>query len=102
MPAHAAMAILQDPNAHMMFLKPSPPAASLIDNCMECGYCEAVCPSRWVIPHHVRLRMVWLYVKHTAMRPGGLGCCLPSWHAPDCNKCVPSLLLPPQTGSTCI
>lgn len=37
----------QDPNAHMMFLKPSPPAASLIDNCMECGYCEAVCPSRY-------------------------------------------------------
>jgi len=37
---------VQDPNAHMMFLKPSPPAASLIDSCMECGYCEAVCPSR--------------------------------------------------------
>lgn len=45
---HAAAWLLpvQDPNAHMMFLKPSPPAASLIDNCMECGYCEAVCPSR--------------------------------------------------------
>lgn len=41
--------MVQDPNAHMMFLKPSPPAASLIDNCMECGYCEAVCPSRWVV-----------------------------------------------------
>eukprot|EP00879_Flechtneria_rotunda_P006313 GHRR01006635.1.p1 GENE.GHRR01006635.1~~GHRR01006635.1.p1 ORF type:complete len:789 (+),score=273.08 GHRR01006635.1:1646-4012(+) len=38
--------INNDPNAHMMFLKPSPPAASLIDNCMECGYCEAYCPSR--------------------------------------------------------
>ncbi|WIA33444.1 hypothetical protein OEZ86_006576 [Tetradesmus obliquus] len=35
-----------DPAAHMQFLKPSPPAASLIDNCMECGYCEAFCPSR--------------------------------------------------------
>ncbi|KAF6261185.1 glycolate dehydrogenase [Scenedesmus sp. NREL 46B-D3] len=35
-----------DPAAHMQFLKPSPPASSLIDNCMECGYCEAFCPSR--------------------------------------------------------
>jgi D-lactate dehydrogenase len=38
--------LLQDPAAHMQFLKPSPPASSLIDNCMECGYCEAFCPSR--------------------------------------------------------
>eukprot|EP00775_Hariotina_reticulata_P013456 gene13456-13582_t len=36
----------KDPNAHMMYLKPSPPASSIIDNCMECGYCEAFCPSR--------------------------------------------------------
>eukprot|EP00878_Enallax_costatus_P006622 GHUV01006940.1.p1 GENE.GHUV01006940.1~~GHUV01006940.1.p1 ORF type:complete len:990 (+),score=266.56 GHUV01006940.1:206-3175(+) len=38
--------INEDPAAHLQFLKPSPPASSLIDNCMECGYCEAFCLSR--------------------------------------------------------
>lgn len=36
----------KDPNAHVKFLKPSPPANALVDRCIECGFCESNCPSR--------------------------------------------------------
>ncbi|WP_038184509.1 FAD-binding and (Fe-S)-binding domain-containing protein [Vibrio rhizosphaerae] len=35
-----------DPQAHVQHLKPMPPANPLVDHCIECGFCEAVCPSR--------------------------------------------------------
>jgi len=35
-----------DPAAHVKFLKPSPPASSIVDRCIECGFCESNCPSR--------------------------------------------------------
>ncbi|HYH37090.1 MAG TPA: FAD-binding and (Fe-S)-binding domain-containing protein [Azospirillum sp.] len=34
-----------DPEAHLKHLKPLPPADPLIDKCIECGFCEPVCPS---------------------------------------------------------
>mgnify|MGYP002713132513 CR=1 FL=1 len=36
----------EDPEAHLHNLKPLPPADPLVDKCIECGFCEPVCPSR--------------------------------------------------------
>ncbi|MGF1767372.1 FAD-binding oxidoreductase [Enterovibrio makurazakiensis] len=38
--------INDNPNAHITHLKPMPKADDIIDRCIECGFCEAVCPSR--------------------------------------------------------
>ncbi len=35
-----------DPQAHLRHLKPMPPVDSAVDACIECGFCEPVCPSR--------------------------------------------------------
>eukprot|EP00217_Crustomastix_stigmatica_P007397 CAMPEP_0183793250 /NCGR_PEP_ID=MMETSP0803_2-20130417/3086_1 /TAXON_ID=195967 /ORGANISM="Crustomastix stigmata, Strain CCMP3273" /LENGTH=1128 /DNA_ID=CAMNT_0026037623 /DNA_START=16 /DNA_END=3400 /DNA_ORIENTATION=- len=35
-----------DMDVHEKNLKPSPPADSLVDRCIECGFCESNCPSR--------------------------------------------------------
>jgi D-lactate dehydrogenase len=34
-----------DPHAHLANLKPMPAAADLVDRCIECGFCEPLCPS---------------------------------------------------------
>ncbi|MCB1763469.1 MAG: FAD-binding protein [Gammaproteobacteria bacterium] len=36
----------QDHAIHLKHLKPLPAADALVDKCIECGFCEAVCPSR--------------------------------------------------------
>ncbi|CAH8212226.1 FAD-binding and (Fe-S)-binding domain-containing protein [Vibrio aestuarianus] len=38
--------INDDPHSHLSNLKPMPAADELIDRCIECGFCEPVCPSR--------------------------------------------------------
>ncbi|MDO6580170.1 FAD-binding and (Fe-S)-binding domain-containing protein [Photobacterium sp. 2_MG-2023] len=38
--------INDDPHAHLRHLKPMPAADELVDRCIECGFCEPVCPSR--------------------------------------------------------
>ncbi|BAE52936.1 FAD-binding and (Fe-S)-binding domain-containing protein [Paramagnetospirillum magneticum] len=35
----------KDPRAHLNNLKPLPAADSLVDTCIECGFCERMCPS---------------------------------------------------------
>ena len=35
-----------DPTAHLRDLKASPPVEDAVEHCVECGYCEPVCPSR--------------------------------------------------------
>lgn len=35
-----------DPKVHLTNLKPMPAADPLVDKCIECGFCEPVCPSR--------------------------------------------------------
>lgn len=34
-----------DPQAHLKNLKPMPAAEALVDRCIECGFCEPLCPS---------------------------------------------------------
>jgi D-lactate dehydrogenase len=36
----------RDPEAHLKSLKPMPEISPLADRCIECGFCEARCPSR--------------------------------------------------------
>lgn len=38
--------INDDPKAHLTYLKPMPASDAIVDPCIECGFCEAVCPSR--------------------------------------------------------
>ena len=35
-----------DPDAHLRHLKSTPTVEAEVDRCVECGYCEPVCPSR--------------------------------------------------------
>lgn len=35
-----------DPHSHISNLKPMPAADDLVNRCIECGFCEPVCPSR--------------------------------------------------------
>ena len=34
-----------DPQAHLKHLKPMPAAEEVVDRCIECGFCEPLCPS---------------------------------------------------------
>ncbi|MDE2393865.1 MAG: FAD-binding oxidoreductase [Burkholderiales bacterium] len=34
-----------DPQAHLEHLKPMPAAEAIVDRCIECGFCEPLCPS---------------------------------------------------------
>lgn len=36
----------QDPQIHLKNLKPLPAADEIVDKCIECGFCEPVCPSK--------------------------------------------------------
>lgn len=36
----------EDPFAHIKNLKPMPAADEIVDKCIECGFCEPMCPSR--------------------------------------------------------
>ncbi len=37
--------INDDPLAHLAHLKPMPAAEAIVDRCIECGFCEPLCPS---------------------------------------------------------
>ncbi|MCH4874775.1 FAD-binding and (Fe-S)-binding domain-containing protein [Pseudomonas sp. TMW22091] len=36
----------EDPHIHLKHLKPMPAADEIVDKCIECGFCEPVCPSK--------------------------------------------------------
>jgi D-lactate dehydrogenase len=37
-----------EPGAHLRNLKTTPPIEEVATTCVECGFCEPVCPSRWL------------------------------------------------------
>jgi D-lactate dehydrogenase len=37
--------LTDDAQAHLRHLKPLPPAHAIVDKCIECGFCEPLCPS---------------------------------------------------------
>jgi D-lactate dehydrogenase len=37
--------LTDDPESHLKNLKPMPAAETLVDRCIECGFCEPLCPS---------------------------------------------------------
>jgi D-lactate dehydrogenase len=38
--------LCDDPQTHIRNLKPLPAAHAIVDKCIECGFCEVVCPSK--------------------------------------------------------
>ena len=38
--------INDNPHVHLADLKPLPPAHEIVDKCIECGFCEVMCPSK--------------------------------------------------------
>lgn len=46
LPELTSLQFLQDPDLHVKHLKPSPAASSIVNRCIECGFCESNCPSR--------------------------------------------------------
>ena len=59
----------RDPEAHLHNLKSVPPIHEEATTCVECGFCEPVCPSRWLTTTP-RQRIVLL--RELARQPAGL------------------------------
>lgn len=38
--------LTEDPKLHLKDIKPTEPVQEVLDDCVECGYCEPVCPSQ--------------------------------------------------------
>ncbi|MDF1487317.1 FAD-binding and (Fe-S)-binding domain-containing protein [Tessaracoccus caeni] len=38
--------LTEDPQQHLRHIKPTAPVRAVLDDCVECGYCEPVCPSQ--------------------------------------------------------
>lgn len=59
-----------DPKVHLADLKPMPAAHEIVDKCIECGFCEATCPSR-ALTLTPRQRIVGLREVARLKRVGG-------------------------------
>lgn len=52
-----------DARVHLKNLKPLPPANPLVDKCIECGFCEPVCPSRDLTLTPRQRIVIWREIK---------------------------------------
>jgi D-lactate dehydrogenase len=51
--------LTRDPQLHLKNLKPMPAADDIVDKCIECGFCEPVCPSRGLTLSPRQRIVVW-------------------------------------------
>ncbi|MFI8480867.1 FAD-binding and (Fe-S)-binding domain-containing protein [Pseudomonas sp. NPDC078700] len=49
----------EDPQIHLKNLKPLPAADEIVDKCIECGFCEPVCPSKGLTLSPRQRIVVW-------------------------------------------
>jgi D-lactate dehydrogenase len=68
--------INDDPQAHLKHLKPMPAAEDIVDRCIECGFCEPLCPSHRLTLSPRQRIVSWRELSRRAVageEPGALG-----------------------------
>ncbi|CAD5366354.1 Predicted D-lactate dehydrogenase, Fe-S protein, FAD/FMN-containing [Rubrivivax sp. A210] len=60
-----------DPRAHLQHLKSLPAADSLVDKCIECGFCEPRCPSRGLTLSPRQRIVGWREISRLERQPEG-------------------------------
>jgi len=59
-----------DPKAHLKDLKPLPAAHELVDKCIECGFCEPICPSKHITLTPRQRITSWREIQRLRNTPG--------------------------------
>jgi D-lactate dehydrogenase len=52
-----------DPHIHLKHLKPMPAADAIVDKCIECGFCEPVCPSKGLTLSPRQRIVMWRHIQ---------------------------------------
>lgn len=64
--------LTDDPSAHLKHLKPMPAAEDIIDRCIECGFCEPLCPSHGLTLSPRQRIVSWRELSRSAAPAGEL------------------------------
>ncbi|HPT49414.1 MAG TPA: FAD-binding and (Fe-S)-binding domain-containing protein [Accumulibacter sp.] len=79
-----------DPAAHLKHLKPMPAAEDLVDRCIECGFCEPLCPSHQLTLSPRQRIVSWRELSRRAAAgesPGAIGDAYPYFGLDTCAAC---------------